>query len=250
MGDSVLVAEPMPGADARQGLGPRENSAQARVAAKSAALSEKPYSGSTVTAQNVIVFDWDDTIMPTSFLAVHGLHSENVDVPVPIPAPIQEELRRLDDLAVALLECAMTLGRTIIITNAESGWVEMSGARFLPRVSAFLTKKSVPVISARTNYEALSPTNPNDWKVNAFHHEIQMRFGFLAELNILSVGDGISERVAAHTLVGMMPSSLVKTVKFVERPNLCTLQRELHLMTSTLHDLFQHAASFDINLVS
>lgn len=245
MANSVLVAD-IP----RPELQPLQHPDSAATSTLAAAFLAEAGLAVSAPSLRVIVFDWDDTIMPTSFLAMQGLYSEQQGQVVEVPESTRAELYRLEELVLALLECAMSLGEVLLVTNAENGWIEMSAGRFLPRVLMYLRKFAIPMISARSMYEALAPTDPNEWKVRAFYHEIHCRFGSVQKLNLLSIGDGLSERVAAHTLAPTLPSSFVKTVKLVERPNLYTLQRELHLITATLGDLFYHEASFDINLVS
>jgi len=63
----------------------------------------------------------------------------------------------------SLLARGMAHGNVIIITNAETGWVELSCKKFMPRVLPFLEK--LRVLSARSAFEALYPESPSDWKV-------------------------------------------------------------------------------------
>lgn len=82
------------------------------------------------THQSCIIFDWDDTILCTSFLTPYP--SLLADPYRKIPIQMQEVLDQLDNQAVLLLRLAKTLGMVFIITNAAEGWVEMSSKRFLP----------------------------------------------------------------------------------------------------------------------
>jgi len=102
------------------------------------------------THQTCIIFDWDDTILCTSFLAPYP--SLIMDMNKKIPTEMQEALNLLDDAASKMLQMAKKLGLTFIITNAAEGWVEMSSNRFLPKVFRELDNE-VTVISARTKFE-------------------------------------------------------------------------------------------------
>lgn len=84
------------------------------------------------THQTCIIFDWDDTILCTSFIAPYSalLHDKTAELPEAVAEPLQ----KLDDIAVRLLQLAKTLGTVMIITNAAEGWVEMSAERFMPKV--------------------------------------------------------------------------------------------------------------------
>lgn len=111
-------------------------------------------------ARAVLVFDWDDTLLCSSWLAQNGLR---LDYPEVIPASIQKQLEALQTSVVALLRRALTFGKVMIITNAETGWVELSAKRFMPDVLTLLPE--LDVFSARSNFESLSPDSPSDWKV-------------------------------------------------------------------------------------
>jgi hypothetical protein len=64
---------------------------------------------------------------------------------------------------IALVDRAVKSGPVVIITNAETGWVELSCKKFMPRVLPFLA--GVKVLSARSTFESLYPDSPADWKV-------------------------------------------------------------------------------------
>lgn len=76
------------------------------------------------THQTCIIFDWDDTILCTTFLAPYP--SLIQDPNKKIPPQMKEALDLLDQGAVNLLKMAKSLGQVFIITNAAEGWVEMS----------------------------------------------------------------------------------------------------------------------------
>jgi hypothetical protein len=114
------------------------------------------------THQTCIIFDWDDTILCTSFLSPYP--SLLQDPSKKIPASMQESLDLLDTAAEAVLKMAKTLGILYIITNAAEGWVELSSERFLPKVCKEV-QSGVTIISARTRYEKLYPHNYQEWKI-------------------------------------------------------------------------------------
>ena len=77
----------------------------------------------------LIILDWDDTILPSSWVVGEGLR---LDEPAVLPTHIVAQLKPVEQKAVTLLRRACELGTVIVITNAETGWVELSAARFLP----------------------------------------------------------------------------------------------------------------------
>ena len=95
----------------------------------------------------VTIFDWDDTLLPTSFLGRNGLleyHRDTMDL-----------LSPLDFTSCSLLEQSLKYGDTYLITNAAKGWIEHSAQRFLPKTYELLSQ--VTIVSARTEYEHLYP---------------------------------------------------------------------------------------------
>lgn len=192
------------------------------------------------------ILDWDDTICPSTYLASLGLR---VDDATQLPAPLRAQLEALEQAVLNIVAGAMRFGNVVVITNAEAGWVELSGRRFLPRVVQFLEMHAIRIVSARTSFEARFPDAPASWKIAAFSHEVDAMFPNEDELNVLVLGDSMSERDAAHALGNRLPNSRVKTVKFVERPSIDQLMRQVQLVAQSLPDLASYASSFDVDLV-
>lgn len=234
--------------------------AAAEASSESSAESDPSSDDSSCSflGSSLCIVDHDDTLLATTFVGELGLPLDGVDGDderSKVPADIAASMATLDELSEALLLEALRHGPVRIVTNAEAGWVELSSARFLPRTAALLRQRNVRVISARTTYEQRFPDMPTAWKVAAFADEIARTFPDArerpadAELNVLVFGDSMSERHAAHAVARQLPRSRVKTVKFVERPDVGTLQRQLAHVTAVYGDLFVHDGSFDINTV-
>lgn len=103
------------------------------------------------------------------------------------------------------------------MTNAAEGWVQLSAARFLPRVFEEI-KTDVTIISARTRYEKLYPRNYQKWKVQAFL-ETKEQMDDDAITNIVALGDNVFEIEAAYILGNTFKSAFIKTVKFRQSPS-------------------------------
>lgn len=197
-------------------------------------------------AKTTAIIDWDDTICPSTYLASLGLR---VDDPGSLPLPLQKQLEQLEIAVINIVKEALRFGKVVIITNAEAGWVELSGRRFLPRVVSFIATHDIKIVSARTSFESDYPDAPSSWKVAAFSQEVAVMFPNEDQLNVLVLGDSMSERDAAHALSSKLPNSRVKTVKFVERPSIDQLMRQVQLVAQSLPDLATYASSFDVDLV-
>lgn len=186
--------------------------------------------------QTLIIFDWDDTLMYTSFL-LHGM-SHGVT-----PAT-RQHLQNIERASYNLLEMALGLGHTFIITNAQEGWVEECVARNMPSMRKILER--VPVISARTNHEA-DCTNLNQWKKRAFL-ELGKQLDKETITNLVSVGDSNFEMDAVHLLGQQFSRSLIKTVKLQESPNPEELMKELDLIVSKFRKIVEKATNMKIRL--
>lgn len=199
--------------------------------------------------RTLTLYDWDDTFFPSTYLAEGGIRIDldTQDHQI-LPERLLVELAQLEDIVMKILEEAMRCGVVKVITNAEEGWVELSGNKFMPRLAKFLKDNDIKVVSARTTYESDFPDSPSCWKTAAFAAEVDESFPDSDYLNVLVLGDSLSEREAAHNLALRRPSSCVKSVKLVERPNVIQLQRQIALLHGSFHDIREHFGSFDVNL--
>jgi len=110
----------------------------------------------------IIFFDWDDTLLCSSFLMELNI-TLNTDSKI-----IYEHWKNLDLLSnsiIDILKSAKTLGEVVILTNAEECWVQMSAQKFMPELVPIL--QTIPIISARSTYEKSFPKNPYMWKYEA-----------------------------------------------------------------------------------
>lgn len=199
-----------------------------------------------VLSKTTAILDWDDTICPSTYLASLGVRVDETGVLSP---SLKAQLAKLEEAVIDIVKEALRFGAVVIITNAEAGWVELSGRKFLPGVVRFLEDNDIKIVSARTTFECDFPDAPSSWKVAAFSQEVTQMFPDEDELNVLVLGDSMSERDAAHALGSRMPNSKVKTVKFVERPSIDQLMRQVQLVAQSLPDLASYSSSFDVDLV-
>ena len=71
---------------------------------------------------SIIIFDWDDTLLPTSFLVSKNM----IDKDKKLNEKDQTKLNKLEILVKNLLTLTLSKGEVYIITNAGEGWVEES----------------------------------------------------------------------------------------------------------------------------
>lgn len=187
--------------------------------------------------QTVIIFDWDDTMLCTSFL--------NLRQDQPLPATVQQHLLAIQEAAKKLLELALRLGHTFIITNAMNGWVEYSAAKWVPDLLPVLQR--VRVISARTKFEQHFPGEVSKWKIQAFL-EVQKQLDSQIITNLISLGDSNFEMDAVHVMGKEFAQALVKTIKFRENPSPEELLKQLELVAQKFERIVENARNLKIGL--
>lgn len=200
---------------------------------------------SILKRRTVTVLDWDDTLLASSDIFAMDAYVNEAGLKGPTDEFV-EQLRVLEDHVLGLLTESMRVGDVIVITNAEAGWVEMSGRQFMPNVSSFLKKRNIPVVSARSSYEHAFPKQPIMWKAYAFWNELVRMYEEPRDLNVVVIGDGVGERVAAKVLIEYLRNSVVKTMCLVASPTVGQLTEELSLVTSYLSDVVDASRSFEI----
>lgn len=100
--------------------------------------------------QTIIIFDWDDTLCPSSWIRANK-KVLSFFKPAPTTEKYQKPLRELQAAVEVLLKMSMKLGTLVIVTNAMDPWVETSCRNFLPSLLPLVS--SLPVIYARSIFE-------------------------------------------------------------------------------------------------
>jgi hypothetical protein len=194
--------------------------------------------------ETVIIFDWDDTLLASSFLSSKGYR---LDTQTPIAPEILAGLKELEVSVIAALQLALSYGQVCIVTNAETGWVQLSAAKFIPAVVPWLSR--LTVISARSTYENMFPESPLKWKFYAMQNQIAPVFAeSKKEKNILSFGDSHVEREAVRAVTRGILNTKTKSVKFAERPSLEQLRRQIELVTNCFQYIHNHDGDLDLQL--
>lgn len=206
-----------------------------------ASMDSLESAASPVPEKTLIILDWDDTLLASSWLSANDLR---LDVPSLLEEAHRKELDELQVHVTRLLDRTLELGQVLLVTNAESGWIELSCKKFLPGIVPYLSQ--VRIVSARSTFESMHPNQPSKWKVQAFHVEIQKLASSHDHANVISVGDSNHEREALHIVTNGLDNLLVKSVKFVERPDLPVLCKQLDLLHAHIEYIVQHSADLDL----
>jgi len=190
--------------------------------------------GSRHNGRRVIIFDWDDTLFPSSF--IHQLNVKATDNLTPYYKSIFHELGKR---AEECINSARYWGEVIVVTNADEGWVQHCVKYFVPNLRQCL--ETIRVISARTNYEKFFPEQPLCWKAACFAHESteiyqSTKCHFRSAKEIISFGDSMDEYRATR-IVAKQLSAVPKSVMFIQSPNPVQLIGELAVLTKFMRSV-------------
>jgi hypothetical protein len=192
--------------------------------------------------ETLIIFDWDDTLFPTSWLAQNML----LDADVHPSFEQQTQMERVADCARLILQTAVQIGKVVIVTNAQEGWIEMSCTKFMPSLASLL--ETVDKVSAQSRYRKFSE-DPAEWKRLAFADEVRGLYGSCTDLarNIISVGDSMHE-LSALKSVTEEPNCCGKSIKLLENPSIEQLIEQHDVVASSLLEVAEHNGDLDIEV--
>ena len=189
----------------------------------------------------VTIFDFDDTLLPSSWL-VHVLSTREE-----LTEKMKTELRRVERSAYNLLSSAIQSSHVIIITNAEEGWVQSSCALFMPSVYSLLSK--IVIVSARSRYECVYPTDSAKWKELTFYDEIESIRGKSGGfISLLSIGDSLLEREAVFSYGRSNNMVLAKSIKLIDVPTPAQLVTQQELICNALQSMILSSEKLDLKL--
>lgn len=202
-------------------------------------------------SSSLIIFDWDDTLLPSTWLQQQGLSI----IPGSAPPTLEQStsLRRVARRVRRILQRAKRYGIAIIVTNAEKGWVELTCQKFLPSICPLL--EGTKVVSARSSFpHLLQPQSPSLWKCLVFQKEVaameEMKTHFSEAgccSNVVSIGDSKFERAAVFEATQGL-KCWTKSLKLMERPSLEQLVKQQDLLCACLRPFVEFEGSLDLGM--
>ena len=191
---------------------------------------------------NLFFFDWDDTLMCTTYLAPTGVLDEEESKSID-----KNTIKSLDQLVASLLTKTLEKGKVFIITNAAHGWIEYSSKKLYPITAKIL--KKIKIVSARGLYEKRLPGDYRQWKSHAFIDTIiNCNIDMKKTANILCFGDSIIELEATHKLKEIFQDAYIKTIKFKESPQPIELIKELKIILSQFDAILSNTRNLSIKV--
>jgi len=210
---------------------------------------EQPGSAPFTREETLFIFDWDDTLLPSTWVQRQGMR---LGPAFRVNSEQREQLAMAAAAASETLRLAKLAGTVVLVTNAERGWIELSCQKFMPALLPLL--EGVRTVSARTLYEGPACPAPLDWKVRAFEMEIARACGPgglrdpTRRKNIHSFGDSTSEREALLRTAAGAPNCRAKVVKFVDHPDIAQLLKQHALVSRSLDRIAQHDDNLDLSI--
>lgn len=209
------------------------------------------YTRPTSQAGCVLIFDWDDTFLPTTVIR-NQRHRWSKPI-------TKSELESHAKLVERVLRTARGLGSVAIVTLSKNEWVTKSALRYLPGVDfpALFAELDISVHYAQDE-EVRCPgaIAAEDWaglKKSSMKGCLQSLSakGALAAAprpSVISIGDSDAEQQALKALLSapMAGKPFCKTVKFMDEPNLNQLGRELEELQPLLESLAFGKKDFDL----
>lgn len=181
----------------------------------------------------VTVFDFDDTLFPTSYLI-------NMNVKTVKFVDLSESIKKL-------LNKALSVGHVYIITNGERDWVKQCIAEYLVDCDDILNR--VHLLST-VNSGISNITSIKQRKIIAFDRLI----GLFTPSNdkyhhFISFGDCMYDRQASYYIrKKIQNTTFVKNVKLISEPTLKELLREHNVILTIYNTLLMSNKHLDLFL--
>lgn len=190
---------------------------------------------------NIIIFDWDDTLLCTSVLCPIGYFDDDREI---VPS-VMEKIEKLEKLIINILLQSINKGDVYIITNSQLSWIYYSCQRFYPIIYKLLPK--IKLMSARDLYEKKYPNDSKIWKLKTFN-DIIKNYSLYLPTNIICLGDSSDEIDAGNDLVSKFPNGYIKTIKFREFPLISDLIKQLTLVMNKFEKIYSSCKNITINI--
>ena len=217
--------------------------------------------------QSIVIFDWDDTLCPSHWIRINRPKLQYFQ-PCPDDPRFKLPLESLSDQVIKVLRASHAISKTIILTNAQVTWVEISCKNFRPRVWPVIQELGLDIVYARQSVEQdvavcreldynYNSNAPQLWKERAMKDNISRFYSqYLHQSwkNIVSIGDQICEHNALRIVSLARPTGKkkcrTKTVKLIEEPSIENLIAENQVIIQWLNGLVQYDGELNVDLTN
>eukprot|EP00388_Colpodella_angusta_P003813 GDKJ01013162.1.p1 GENE.GDKJ01013162.1~~GDKJ01013162.1.p1 ORF type:complete len:725 (+),score=175.79 GDKJ01013162.1:87-2261(+) len=214
------------------------------------------------THETLIIFDWDDTLFPTSWvIATFRNSKDTARIAQMLNKEQQAKMKLLERRNLDLLRTAKSFGEVRIVTHASTLWVKESCESLMPNLYSYMVNEGmmdIHLIACFDRYLYLTnkPYPKHMWKKIAFATFAKRLYENVSSSHprsVISIGDGAAEYQAAHylkdALIKHKTPATCKIMKFVEdNPKLEALIKQVGYTTELLESLCDLTVSVDVHL--
>eukprot|EP00441_Pelagodinium_beii_P041983 CAMPEP_0197633212 /NCGR_PEP_ID=MMETSP1338-20131121/9620_1 /TAXON_ID=43686 ORGANISM="Pelagodinium beii, Strain RCC1491" /NCGR_SAMPLE_ID=MMETSP1338 /ASSEMBLY_ACC=CAM_ASM_000754 /LENGTH=349 /DNA_ID=CAMNT_0043204823 /DNA_START=196 /DNA_END=1245 /DNA_ORIENTATION=- len=241
--------------------GPKEAlSAASRLALRGLSrIPTSPFVESSGTP--FFIFDWDDTLFPTSYVNDTVQPELQNLVEGELPAIFEKPLRLHAEALEATLRAARKLGKIAIVTLAARPWVHTSANRFLPGLDleGLFNELDIQVSYAREGvskqavWSAQTEPGVNVYqlmKQKAMKRALKRNYGSGdTHMHVVNIGDSMIEHKAITEVLWRQDGrSICKTVKLLSEPAIEILTLELQILALCYNRLVSTSSEMDLDV--
>lgn len=188
----------------------------------------------------VIMWDWDDTLAPTTWI-------QDVVMPRGQDSHFSDAFAKQVRLINEALLASHAVARVVIVTLASERWVKMCMDSYLVGVEDTISRLGIPILYASRTCLVSEIDSATASKRSTMRDCLRWLYPDAStHKNVLSIGDMSAEAEALrYCLSDCKSSSYCKTIKLRERPTLGDLQSELNLLIPSLPGLVAQKSGFD-----
>ena len=192
------------------------------------------------THNSIFIFDWDDTLFPTSFLMKEGIVDKNN-----LSKELINNFGILEKNIINIINFALSKGDVYIITNSSIAWFKYSFDKYFSNLKNIFNK--INIISARDKYGHIYPGEFKIWKENAFL-SLRKKININLVTNIICFGDSLIELEAVKLLANKLNESFIKRIKFKKNPGIEDLINQLYLINNKIDYIYSKAKNLSITI--
>lgn len=186
--------------------------------------------------ESIIIFDFDDTLFPTSQAMKDDYHFYKLD---------KKFENFLFDFLTEVIE---TKSQIYIITNAELNWVRYCFFNFMPKIEQL--QPFLKIISAT---ELVKNTGIIDFDINLYSKKFVFSSLFREldknkKYQLISIGDGSPEVIATKHISQNFDNIKTKMIQFIREPSYDDVFNQLKLLRSSFKNIFD--CETDLELIT
>lgn len=173
---------------------------------------------------SLYIFDWDDTLFPSTFLIKEGCFNNYCNV----SGDILQKIKTIEKIIIKLFSSILQKeGSFIIITNSDKKIVSTICSNYMPSLYKIISNYSF-IISSKNMYMSSYPNEPILWKTKAMKYVLKHFCGNNKNKKIISIGDSIIEKIAFKTITNLLSLPNNTIIKCSEKPSIHSVYSQIN----------------------